>query len=124
MVLLKEQLLLLELCVSEDSRRAVHESVRRNASAPRIGAERHLPILELTCGHQIRFTQPRRPPTWRAKDVGGNRPPRTPMGTERLFGSAGSGGCAKSRSRRHTYTTILPSFGPHWCVKPYCCLSG
>src|SRR4051812_26866299 len=24
----------------------------------------------------------------------------------------------------HTHTTILPSFGPHGCVKPYCCLSG
>src|SRR3954467_1837491 len=33
--------------------------------------------------------------------VGGNRPPRTPMGPEPLFGSAGSGGCTKSRSRRH-----------------------
>src|SRR4051812_47253357 len=43
------------------------------------------------------------PPTWRAKDAGGNRPPRTPMGTEPLFGSAGSRGCAKSRSRRHTH---------------------
>src|SRR4051812_44477879 len=54
--------------------------------------------------------------------VGGNRPPRTPMGTEPLLGSAGGGGCAKSGSRRHTQT-ILPSFGPHGCVKPYCCLS-
>src|SRR3954469_4540145 len=62
------------------------------------------------------------PPTWRAKDVGGNRPSRTPMGTEPLLGSAGGGGCAKSRSRRCTQT-ILPSFGPHGCVKPYCCLS-
>src|SRR3954466_13901206 len=84
MVLLKEQLLLPELCASEYSRRAIHESVRRNASAPRIGAERYLDILELTCGRQIRFAQPRRPPTWRAKDVGGNRPPRSPMGTEPL----------------------------------------
>src|SRR4051812_10385405 len=24
----------------------------------------------------------------------------------------------------HTHTTILPNFGPHGCVKPYCCLSG
>src|SRR3954470_298819 len=53
---------------------------------------------------------------------GENRPPRTPMGTEPLLGSAGGGGCAKSGSRRHTQT-ILPSFGPHGCVKPYCCLS-
>src|SRR3954470_7424658 len=35
--------------------------------------------------------------------VGGNRPPRTPMGPEPLFGSAGGGGCTKSRSRRHTH---------------------
>src|SRR3954464_2092154 len=63
------------------------------------------------------------PPTWRAKDVGGNRPPRTPMGTEPLLGSVGGGGCAKSGSRRHTHKRFLPSFGPHGCVKPYCCLS-
>src|SRR3954464_10698146 len=55
-------------------------------------------------------------------DVGGNRPPRTPMGTEPLLGSAGGGGCTKSRSSRRTQT-ILPSFGPHGCIKPYCCLS-
>src|SRR3954469_21549209 len=71
---------------------------------------------------QVRTTST--PPTWRAKDVGANRPPRTPMGPEPLFGSAGSGGCTKSRSRRHTHTKILPSFGPHGCVKPHCCLSG
>src|SRR3954462_11334256 len=35
--------------------------------------------------------------------VGGNRPPQTPMGPEPLLGSAGSGGCTKSRSRRHTH---------------------
>src|SRR3954464_4957103 len=34
--------------------------------------------------------------------VGGNRPPRTPMGTEPLLDSAGGEGCAKSGSRRHT----------------------
>src|SRR3954469_22815476 len=61
------------------------------------------------------------PPTWRAKDVGGNRVPRTPGGTEPLTGSAGGGGCTKSRSRRCTQG-ILPSFGPQGCVKPYCCL--
>src|SRR3954469_4189436 len=44
------------------------------------------------------------------------------MGTEPLLGSAGGGGCAKSGSRRST-RGILPSFGPHGCVKPYCCLS-
>src|SRR4051812_23682657 len=61
-VLLKEQLLLPGLCVSGYSRRAVHESVRRNASAPRVGAERYLAIPELACGRQIWFAQPRRTP--------------------------------------------------------------
>src|SRR3954466_5121368 len=50
-------------------------------------------------------------PTWRAKDVGGNRLPRTPMGTEPLTGSAGGGGRTKSGSRRCS-RGILPSFGP------------
>src|SRR3954462_13372324 len=63
---LKEQLLLLELNMSEHSRWAVYESVRRIASAPWTGAERYLAIPELTCDPP--------PPTWRAKDVGGNRP--------------------------------------------------
>src|SRR4051812_38854828 len=42
-------------------------------------------------------------PTWRAKDVVGDWPPRTPMGPEPLFGSAGSGDSTKSRSRRGTH---------------------
>src|SRR4051812_846402 len=42
------------------------------------------------------------------------------MGTEPLSGSAGGGGRAKSGSRRCTQRG-LPSFGPHGCVKPYCC---
>src|SRR3954465_10709084 len=50
------------------------------------------------------------------------------MGTEPLSGSAGggggggggAGGRAKSGSRRCTQGD-LPSFGPHGCVKPYCC---
>src|SRR3954464_7886599 len=67
---------------------------------------------------QVRTTST--PPTWCAKDVGGNRLPRTPMGTEPLTGSAGGGGCTKSGSRRCTQG-ILPSFGPQGCVKPYCC---
>ena len=37
------------------------------------------------------------------------------------FGSVGGGDRAKSRSRRGT-RAVLPSFGPHGCVKPYCCL--
>src|SRR3954471_12177058 len=67
---------------------------------------------------QVRTTST--PPTWRAIDVGGNLPPRTPMGTKPLSGSAGGGGRAKSGSRRCTQGD-LPSFGPHGCVKPYCC---
>src|SRR3954470_798301 len=60
-VLLKEQLLLPDLCVSGYSRRAVHDSVGRNASAPRNGAERYLCIPEPTCVRRIRFAQPRHP---------------------------------------------------------------
>src|SRR3954468_9485330 len=60
-VLLKEQLLLPDLCVSGYSRRAVHEPAVGNASAPRSGAERYLAIPELTCVRRIRFAQPRRP---------------------------------------------------------------
>src|SRR3954468_5736798 len=60
------------------------------------------------------------PPTWRAKDVGGNLPPRTPMGTEPLpwFGRGW-----RSREERieAMHTRDLPSFGPQACVKPYCC---
>jgi len=37
------------------------------------------------------------------------------------FGSEGGGGRAKSGSRQYT-RAVLPSFGPHGCVKPYCCL--
>src|SRR3954465_12866037 len=60
------------------------------------------------------------PPTWRAKDVGGNLPPRTPMGTEPLSGSAGGRRSRKERIET-MHTRGLPSFGPHGCVKPYCC---
>src|SRR3954464_9321128 len=73
---LKEQLLLLELSVSEHSRGAVYESVRRTASVPWTGMERYLAIPELIYDHR----RTPDPPTWRAKDIGGNRPPRTPMG--------------------------------------------
>src|SRR3954465_13147488 len=38
----------------------------------------------------------------------GSLTPRAPMGTEPLLGSAGGGGCAKSRSRRGT-RAVLPS---------------
>ena len=37
------------------------------------------------------------------------------------FGSVGGGERTKSGSRQYT-RAILPSFGPHGCVKPYCCL--
>src|SRR4051812_47059376 len=52
--------------------------------------------------------------------VGGNLPPRTPMGTEPLSGSAGG---RRSREERieAMHTRGLPSFGPHGCVKPYFC---
>ena len=54
--------------------------------------------------------------------VGGRcRFPPTPMGTGPLFGSVGGGERTKSGSRQYT-RAILPSFGPHGCVKPYCCL--
>src|SRR3954466_15529335 len=67
---------------------------------------------------QVRTTST--PPTWRAKDVGGNLPPRTPMGTEPL---SWFGGGRRSREERieAMHTRDLPSFGPHGCVKPYCC---
>src|SRR3954465_4143500 len=42
------------------------------------------------------------------------------MGPGTLTSSGGGGGCTNSRSRRCTQG-ILPSFGPHGCVKPYCC---
>src|SRR3954468_24112350 len=53
-------------------------------------------------------------------DVGGNRPPRTPMGTEPL---SRFGGARRLREERieARHTRGLPSFGPHGCVKPYCC---
>ncbi|KAM3367521.1 hypothetical protein ACQJBY_016230 [Aegilops geniculata] len=52
--------------------------------------------------------------------VGGNLPPRTPMGTEPL---SWFGGGRRSREERieAMHTRGLPSFGPHGCVKPYCC---
>src|SRR4051812_31637020 len=42
------------------------------------------------------------------------------MGTEPLSGSAGG---RRSREERIevVHTRGLPSFGPHGCVKPYCC---
>ena len=42
-------------------------------------------------------------------------------GDQAPFGSEGGGGRAKSGSRQYT-RAVLPSFGPHGCVKPYCCL--
>src|SRR3954469_15829683 len=57
-----------------------------------------LPVVAKSGSHNLDA-----PPTWRAKDVRGYRPPRAPMGTEPLVGSAGGGGCTKSRSRRHTH---------------------
>src|SRR3954463_11377445 len=50
----------------------------------------------------------------------GNLPPPTPMGTEPL---SWFGGGRRSHEERieAVHTRGLPSFGPHGCVKPYCC---
>src|SRR3954462_12152136 len=50
----------------------------------------------------------------------GNLPPPTPMGTKPL---SWFGGGRRSHEERieAVHTRGLPSFGPHGCVKPYCC---
>src|SRR5512132_1959217 len=55
--------------------------------------------------------------------VVGEADPRTPMaiGRPSPFRFGEGGGRAKSGSRRYT-RAVLPSFGPHGCIKPYCCL--
>src|SRR3954471_19571546 len=75
---------------------------------------------DLACADAGSGSQNLDAPTWRAKDVGGNLPPRTPMGTEPL---SWFGGGRRSREERieAMHTRGLPSFGPHGCVKPYCC---
>src|SRR3954466_16267540 len=110
-VLLKEQLLLPGLCVSGYSRRAVHGSVRRDASAQRVGAEKSLAIPEPACGRRIWFAQPRRIPLPGAPKMSGDIwPPRAPMGTEPLVGSAGAED-AQRADRGDTHTQrFLPSF--------------
>src|SRR3954466_15373053 len=45
-----------------------------------------------------------------ARQCRGKLPPRAPMGTETLFGSAGGGGRTKSRSRRST-RAVYPASG-------------
>ena len=47
--------------------------------------------------------------------------PANTYGDRAPFGSLGGGERTKSGSRQCT-RAILPSFGPHGCVKPYCCL--
>ena len=47
--------------------------------------------------------------------------PANTYGDRAPFGSVGGGERTKSGSRQYT-RAILPSFGPHGCVKPYCCL--
>src|SRR3954468_12450186 len=85
--------------------------------------KRYLAIPELTRGHQIRFAQPRRPLPGAPKMSGeiglldhlwGRRPLSVRRGAE----------AAQRADRGDAHTKILPSFGPHGCVKPYCCLSG
>src|SRR3954462_9616168 len=50
----------------------------------------------------------------------GNLPPPTPMGTKPL---SWFGGGRRSHEEwiEAMHTRGLPSFGPHGCVKPYCC---
>ena len=50
--------------------------------------------------------------------------PANTYGDRAPFGSVGGGERTKSGSRRCTRGGggDLPSFGPHGCVKPYCCL--
>ena len=47
--------------------------------------------------------------------------PTNTYGDRAPFSSVGGGERTKSGSRWYT-RAILPSFGPHGCVKPYCCL--
>src|SRR3954467_11575 len=63
---------------------------------------------------QVRTTST--PPTWRAKDVGGNCPPRAPMGPGplRLSGERAEGA---RRADRGKHTGGLPRFGPRWTRK-------
>ena len=53
----------------------------------------------------------------------GETDPRTPMGIggPNPFWFGEGGGRTKSGSRQYT-RAVLPSFGLHGCVKPYCCL--
>ena len=53
--------------------------------------------------------------------VGGDADSTNTYGDRAPFGSMGGGERTKSGSRQYT-RAILPSFGPHGCVKPYCCL--
>src|SRR3954471_5783567 len=69
---------------------------------------------------QVRTTST--PPTWRAKDVEGNCPPRAPMGPEplRLSGERAEGA---QRADRGEHTGGLPRFGPRWTRKTLLLLS-
>ena len=53
-------------------------------------------------------------------DVGETDPP-TPMGTGPLLVRRGAE-VTQRADRGSTREQFLPSFGPHGCVKPYCCL--
>src|SRR4051812_31633740 len=63
---------------------------------------------------QVRTTST--PPTWRAKDVGVDYPPRAPMGPGplRLSGERAEGA---RRADRGEHTGGLPRFGPRWTRK-------
>src|SRR3954466_9427179 len=64
----------------------------------------------------------RRPPTWRAKDVGGNCPPRAPMGPEPLCLS-GERVEGAQRADCSEHAGGLPRFGPRWTRKTLLLLS-
>ena len=53
----------------------------------------------------------------------GETDPPTPMGTGPLSVRRGAE-AAQRADRGGTREQFLPSFGPHGCVKPYCCLFG
>src|SRR4051812_8156115 len=61
-------------------------------------------------------------PTWCAKDVGGNCPPRAPMGPEPLCLSGERAEGAR-RADRSEHTGSLPRFGPRWTRKTLLLLS-
>src|SRR3954464_10490661 len=60
-----------------------------------------LPVVAESGSHNLDA-----PPTWRAKDVGGYQPPRAPMGTEPLVGSAGARMHKEQIEATHTHNNF------------------